>query len=39
MKERTKVIGPEHESTLGSISTMGWAFDSYGKYEEAKVMY
>ena len=34
-----KVLGPEHPSTLTSISNLGSVLSSQGKYEEAEAMH
>ncbi|PSN58554.1 hypothetical protein BS50DRAFT_510243, partial [Corynespora cassiicola Philippines] len=33
-----KVLGPEHPSTLASVSNLGSVLESQGKYEEAEAM-
>ncbi|KAJ5110529.1 FAD-binding monooxygenase [Penicillium argentinense] len=34
-----KTLGPDHPSTLASVSNLGLVLDSQGKYEEAEAMH
>jgi hypothetical protein len=38
LARREKVLGPEHPSTLTSMSNLALVLDSQGKYEEAESM-
>lgn len=39
LEVREKVLGPEHPSTLTSISNLAGALRSQGKYDEAETMH